>query len=132
MLLAVAVPLVIVAASGSGDGGGGSKLPSLRVEPSPGVPGEIVVYVEDVSLNTAAAAGEARSVTVECRNPEDEVVFSLSYPWPFTDTDNGTLDPHQHLTLNEATVDRVASCRLASRASRSRPSCPAASAAPGA
>ena len=49
--------------------------------------------MEDVSLNTAAAAGEARSVTVECRNPQDEVVFSSSYPWPFTDTDNGTLDP---------------------------------------
>ncbi len=112
VLLAVATPLVIVAVSSSGDDEGGSAKPSLRTERQPGATSEVVVYVEDPSANTSAAVGGEKTVTVECLDSRDEVVFSSIHAWPFTDTDDGTLDPHQHLDIDEGTVDSVVSCRL--------------------
>ena len=66
----------------------------------------------DPSANTPAAVGGENTVTVECLDSRDEVVFSSTHAWPFTDTDNGTLDPHQHLDIGAGTVDSVTSCRL--------------------
>ena len=112
VLLAVATPLLIVAVSSSGGDESGAAKPSLRTERLPGATPEVVVYAEDPSANTPAAVGGERTVTVECLDSRDEVVFSSTHAWPFTDTDDGTLDPHQHLNIDEGTVNRVASCRL--------------------
>jgi hypothetical protein len=111
VLLAVSVPLVIVAASGSGDGGE-ERPAGLRVEQTAGGLAEITVYVEDRSLNAPETAGGAPTVTVECVDGSGRVVFSEPERWPFTDTDDGTLDPHAHMGMNEELVERIARCRL--------------------
>ena len=113
VLLAVAVPLAIVAVSGSGDSeGGGSGSASLKVERFTGARPEIVVYVEDPGLNTTEVTGGATSVKIECLDARKAVVVSQSHPWPFTDTDEGSLHPHQHLAVGRAALEQVSSCRL--------------------
>jgi hypothetical protein len=110
VLLAVSVPLVIVAASG---GGGEAEeedaAGELRVERSTGRP-ELVVYVSPEANVAGRASGE--TVTVECVTAEGEVVGSQAERWPFSDTDQGTLDPHAHMSINPARINEVESCRL--------------------
>ncbi len=97
VLVAVAVPLVVLAlASGGGEESDEPDTASIKVERAPGVP-EIVVYVEDPELNVAETAGGRERVTVECLNTADAVIYGRGYAWPFTDTDDGLLDPHVHL-----------------------------------
>jgi hypothetical protein len=109
VLLAVLVPLVVIAVS---SGGGADGPPAgLQVERTPGVP-EVIVYVEDPEVNRTDTAGGAVRVTLECLDRDGEVVWSSREPWPFTDTDRGTLDPHVHLAIAATVVDRVARCRL--------------------
>jgi hypothetical protein len=109
VLLAVLVPLVVIAVS---SGGGADGPPAgLQVERTPGVP-EVIVYVEDPEVNRTDTAGGAVRVTLECLDRDGEVVWSSREPWPFTDTDRGTLDPHVHLAMAATVVDRVARCRL--------------------
>jgi hypothetical protein len=101
VLLCVSVPLVVVAASGSG--GSDERPAALRVERNPtGLP-ELIVYVEDRSLNRAATAGGARRVTVECENRAGEVLFRQPEPWPFSDTNGDATDP----TLTWASTRRA-------------------------
>jgi hypothetical protein len=109
VLLAVLVPLVVIAVS---SGGGADGPPAgLQVERTPGVP-EVIVYVEDPEVNRTDTAGGAVRVTLQCLDRDGEVVWSSREPWPFTDTDRGTLDPHVHLAMAATVVDRVARCRL--------------------
>jgi hypothetical protein len=108
VLLAVAVPLVILAAVGSG--GDDEEDGGLRVERSVELP-ELRVFVAPDD-NTAERAGGRGSVTVECLGPEGGVLASVSSPWPFTDTDDGTLDPHAHVPVNPERLNDVESCRL--------------------
>jgi hypothetical protein len=112
VLVAVAVPLVIVALSGGGEEAArDSAEGALRLERSPTTP-EVIVYMEDSSLNdTETTDGRAR-VTIECLDGGGTVVFSRAFPWPFVDTDGGTLSPHQHLTVHPSMLQRVTSCRL--------------------
>jgi hypothetical protein len=111
VLLAVAAPLVIVALAGSGDES--SERPAaLRVERTPGGLPEITIYVEDRSLNEPATAGGAGTVVIECVDADGRVVSSRPQRWPFTDTDDGTLDPHAHIGMDPAALERIARCRL--------------------
>lgn len=111
-LVVVAVPLVVLAlASGGGEEGEEPETASIKVERAPGFP-EIVVYVEDPELNTAETAGGRARVTVECVNTAGAVIYSQAYPWPFTETDDGLLDPHEHLEVDPGQVDSVSLCRL--------------------
>ena len=112
LLLAVAALLVIVALAGGGGEDRPERAAGLRVERTPGDLPELIIYVEDRSLNDAATAGGATSVVVECVDAEGRVVWSRPERWPFTDTDDGTLDPHAHIGMNEAAVERIARCRL--------------------
>jgi hypothetical protein len=112
VLLAVAVPLVIVALAGSGSEERPERPAGLRVERTPGGPPEVTIYVEDRSLNDPATAGGATSVVVECVDAEGRVVWSRPERWPFTDTDDGALDPHAHIGMDPATLERIARCRL--------------------
>lgn len=111
VLLVVAVPLVILALAGGGEEGDEPETASIKVERPPGFP-EIVVYVEDPELNKAETAGGRERVTVECLNTAGAVIYSQAYPWPFTETDDGLLDPHEHLEVDPGQVDSVSMCRL--------------------
>jgi hypothetical protein len=112
VLLAVSIPLVIVAVAGSGGDGDSDQPAGLRVERTPGGVPEIVLYVEDRSLNDPSTAGGAATVVVECVDADGEVVSSQPEGWPFTDTDQGTLDPHAHVPMSPELLDRIARCRL--------------------
>jgi hypothetical protein len=111
-LLAVGVPLVIVALAGSGDEDRPERPAGLRVERTGGDLPEVIIYVEDRSLNEPATAGGATSVVVECVDAEGRIVWSRPERWPFTDTDGGTLDPHAHIGMDPAALERIARCRL--------------------
>jgi hypothetical protein len=112
VLLAVAAPLVIVALAGSGGEDRPERPDGLRVERTPGDLPEVIIYVEDPSLNEPATAGGATSVVVECVDAEGRIVWSRPERWPFTDTDGGTLDPHAHIGMDQVAVERIVRCRL--------------------
>ena len=105
-LLALSIPLVIVALAGSGGDGDSEQPAGLRVERTPGGVPEIIVYVEDRSLNEPSTVGGAATVVVECVDAGGEVVSSNPESWPFTDTDQGTLDPHAHVAVSTELLDR--------------------------
>jgi hypothetical protein len=112
VLLAVAVPLVIVALAGGGDEEAAERPAGLRVARMPGGLPEIIIYVEDRSLNKPATAGGAATVVVECVDADGSILSSRPEAWPFSDTDQGTLDPHVHIGMDPALLERVARCRL--------------------
>jgi hypothetical protein len=91
-------------------GGDDEQNAGLRVERSTELP-ELRVFVAPGD-NTTERAGGRRSVTVECVDPDGGVVASQSEPWPFTDTDQGTLDPHAHVQVDPAGLGDVERCRL--------------------
>ncbi len=111
VLLALSLPLVVIAllTSGSESGAG------LRIER--GTPqatgGAITVYVDDPAQNVPGTADGARNVRLECFGRNDRLLRRSTHPWPFTDTDNATLDPHVHERMPQQQVDQVVSCRLA-------------------
>jgi hypothetical protein len=109
VLLVVAVPLGVLAAAGSG-GGDEEEQADLWVERSPQLP-ELLVYVTP-EANKAGRAGGRRSVILECVDPQDEVVVTRTEPWPFTDTDQNTVDPHTHVQVDPARIGDVERCRL--------------------
>jgi hypothetical protein len=109
VLLAVAIPLVIVAAMGSG-GGDDSEESSLRAERSPDLP-ELRVFL-DPDVNTPDRTGGRATVLVECLDDAGEVVARADEPFPFTDTDDNTLDPHVHMPVNPARLSDVVRCRV--------------------
>lgn len=109
VLLAVAVPLTIVALAGSG-GGDDEEDAGLRVERSPAVP-ELLVFLNP-DVNTPERTGGRRSVTVECLDTGGRVVSRQDETWPFTDTDQDTLDPHAHVPVNPARIGDVERCRV--------------------
>jgi hypothetical protein len=115
VLLAVAAPLVIVALAGSGDEeleAASERRAALRIERTPGRLPEITIYIEDRSLNNPATAGGAATVVVECVDAEGRIVSSRPEAWPFSDTDEGTVDPHAHIGMDPALLERIARCRL--------------------
>jgi hypothetical protein len=109
VLLAVAIPLTIVAVVGSA-GGDDEEEASLRVERSPDLP-ELRVYL-DPDVNTPERTGGRQSVLVECLNEAGEVVARADEAFPFTDTDQETLDPHVHMPVNPARINDVVRCRV--------------------
>ena len=109
VLLAVAIPLTIVAVVGSG-GGDDEEESSLRVERSPDLP-ELRVFL-DPDVNTPERTGGRPTVLVECLDEAGEVVTRADEPFPFTDTDNNTLDPHVHMPVNPARISDVVRCRV--------------------
>jgi hypothetical protein len=110
VLLVLAVPLTIVAIAGSGGGGSESDEPEMRVERSPEV-FEVRVFVEP-EVNVPGRTRGRRTVTVECVDAGGAVIASEDETWPFTDTDQNTLDPHAHVRVNPARIDDVSLCRV--------------------
>ena len=109
VLLAVAVPLTIVAVVGSG-GGDDEEETGLRVERSPDLP-ELLVFL-DPDVNSPERTGGRRSVVVECLDTNSGVVARSDETWPFTDTDQETVDPHVHMPMNPARINDVVRCRV--------------------
>ena len=109
VLLAVAVPLTIVAVIGAG-GGDDEEDTGLRVERSPDV-SELLVFLTP-EVNKPERTGGRRSVTIECLDTGGGVVSRRVEPWPFTDTDQNTLDPHVHVPVNPARINDVERCRV--------------------
>ena len=110
VLLAVAIPLTIVAVLGSGGGDDEEEETSLRVELSPDAP-ELRVFL-DPEVNTPERTGGRTSVLVECLDDAGGVLARANEPFPFTDTDDNTLDPHVHLRVNPARINDVVRCRV--------------------
>jgi hypothetical protein len=109
VLLAVALPLTVVAVLGSGEGDDEEES-SLRVERSPDLP-ELRVYL-DPEVNKRQRTGGRPNVLVECLDEAGEVVVRSDEPFPFTDTDQNTLDPHVHMPVNPARIGEVVRCRV--------------------
>ena len=102
----------MVALAGSGDDDVDERPAGLRVERSPGGLPEITIYLEDRSLNKRSATGGAARVVVECVDTGGRIVWNRPERWPFADTDQGTLDPHAHIGMDPALLDRIARCRI--------------------
>jgi hypothetical protein len=49
---------------------------------------------------------------VECLDGDGGVVARKDEPWPFSDTDGNTLDPHAHVPVNPARINDVERCRV--------------------
>jgi hypothetical protein len=108
--LSVVVGL-LVASCGGGGGDEPESDDALRVERSNQVP-EILLYIDDESVNRPARAGGRSRVTIECLDENGLVLASKVEPWPMTETDGNTLAPHAHLPVNPARIAEVASCRI--------------------
>jgi hypothetical protein len=111
VLLALALPLTIVAVVGSA-GGDDEEVEEagLRVERSAGV-SELIVFL-DPDVNKPERTGGRPSVLVECLDEAGGVVARSDEPFPFTDTDQETRDPHVHVRINPARINDVVSCRV--------------------
>jgi hypothetical protein len=110
VLLAVSVPLVVIAAAGGGSDDAGEA--GLRIEPSKqGLP-EVVLYLEDIAVNTPETTDGARRVRVTCTDSDGVIVFRGSERWPFRDTDGGKFDPHVHVFVDPAVLGKISRCRL--------------------
>jgi hypothetical protein len=111
VLLAISVPLIVIAAAGGGGSDEGAE-DGLRIEPSrQGLP-EVVLYLEDIDVNTPATAGGARQVRVACSDRDGAVVVRGTERWPFTDTDGGKFDPHVHVSVDPSVLGKISRCRL--------------------
>jgi hypothetical protein len=110
VLLAVAVPLTIVAVAGSGRGDDDEEVPALRAERSPDAP-ELLVFL-DPDVNKPERSEGSGTVTVECVGTGGGVVASKVEPWPFTDTDQNTVDPHAHVPVDPARMGEIERCRV--------------------
>jgi hypothetical protein len=109
VLLVLAIPLTIVAVAGSG-GGDDEEEAALWVERSPTIP-ELRVFL-DPKANKPERTGGRPSVLVECLDDAGAVVVRSDEPFPFTDTDQETLDPHVHMRVNPARIGDVVRCRV--------------------
>ena len=109
VLVAIMIPLLVVAIAG---GGSRDDEPAgLRGERSKGTP-EVVIYLEDPAVNQPATNDDRPRVGVECLDESGAVVFRGQERWPFSDTDGGVFDPHVHVSIDPAALDRIRRCRL--------------------
>jgi hypothetical protein len=109
VLVVAAAGLIAIALAAGGDSEGP---PGLRVELSPDAPDDLLVYVPRAS-NVPGTAGGRRTVRLECLDRRDRVVAKSRQAWPFTDTDDGTVDPHVHQFVPADRARRIERCRLA-------------------
>jgi hypothetical protein len=111
VLLAVAAPLVVLALAGSGDDEADERPAGLHVERSPGGLPEITIYLEDRSSTSARRRAAQRRSSSHASTPAAGSSGTAESAG-LTDTDQGTLDPHAHVGMDPALLDRIARCRI--------------------
>lgn len=105
VLVVVAVPIAILSASSS-DGG----TARLLIAPASA---EVVVSLDDPSVNTPGTTGGKQRVTVECLDANGRTVVKGEQDWPFSDDAGlGAGRPHAHQPVPPQQVAAIASCRL--------------------
>ena len=105
-VLAAGVALIVlIAVLATGGSGGGD----LRAEVAS--PTDLIVYVTD-DANAPGTADGKRVVTLECFDRKGAVVVRGHHPWPFTDTDDGTVDAHVHQAVPVDRMGNLKRCRL--------------------
>jgi hypothetical protein len=109
MMLAalVAAPLVVWA----GSAGGEEK--ALIVERGPGVTGknEFIVSLGDEDLNRLETTRGIRTVRLECRGRDGELVLRGEQRWPFVN-ERGFEYPHTHQAASREQLLEADRCRL--------------------
>jgi hypothetical protein len=111
VLLAVAAPLVLVALLTGGDDAPATGLRIERAAAQDSAIAQIVVYVDDPAANVPESA-DGPNVELQCLDRDGRIVVRAVHPWPFSDTDQGTLDPHIHQNVNAREAPRIVRCRL--------------------
>jgi hypothetical protein len=114
VLVVIGVPLGILLAAGGGDDPEPKPKPQraagLRVERGPSG-SDLTIYVKP-AVNVPGRAGGRRQVLLECVDSDGDAVMAQDEAWPFADTDQGTLDPHAHMTLDPLSITAVERCLL--------------------
>ena len=112
VLIVIGVPLAVLL------GGGGESKPTPKPQRATGLRVErgtsgsdLIIYVQP-ALNVPARAGGRRQVLLECVDSDGDAVMAQDEGWPFADTDQGTLDPHAHMTLDPLSITAVERCLL--------------------
>jgi hypothetical protein len=100
--VALIVLIAVLATGGSADGG-------LRAEVAS--PTDLLIYVKEED-NVPGIADGKRAVTVECVDRKGATVVRGHHAWPFSDTDNGTVDPHVHQVVPADRSGDLRRCRL--------------------
>jgi len=103
----MAVTVAVVGIPGCGDGHEPASRLDVEIAGS-----DLIVYVSDLEANVPAIAGGAKEVELVCRDDRGVVVLRRVEPWPFTDTDDGSLAPHVHERLGAARSSDIAQCSL--------------------
>ena len=104
----VLVPLVIWTASSLSEED--SPLTVVSESAGPGPPALIVSL--PIELNSPETVGGGETVELACLDSDDEPVFRVEHPFPFTDTDDDAADPHVHQPVTAGLLESVERCRL--------------------
>ena len=111
VLVVIGVPLAVLLGGGGDDPTPKPKprrATGLRVESGTS---DLTIYVKP-AVNVPARAGGRRQVLRECVDSDGDTVQAQDEAWPFADTDQGTLDPHAHMTLDPLSITAVERCLL--------------------
>jgi hypothetical protein len=103
----ITMPLIVWAGSSGGD----EK--NLIVERATGRTGapEFIVSLADKKVNTLATSNGKRTVRVECRGREGQVVLDAKQKWPFIN-EPGYDYPHAHQPASREQLQQADRCRL--------------------
>jgi hypothetical protein len=113
VLVVIGVPLAVLL-GGGGDESKPKPMPhratGLRVER--GTSGsDLTIYVKP-AVNVPGRAGGRRQVLLKCVDSDGDAVMAQDEAWPFAETDQGTFDPHAHMTLDPLSITAVQRCLL--------------------
>ena len=111
-LLAAALGL---AGCGSSSSEEGPSRAALRIETALAPTGEgteLIVSIDEPEANRPKTAGNRKAVALECLDQAGAVLVRARHPWPFTDTDDGLVDPHVHQPVPSRRLTTLKRCRL--------------------
>jgi hypothetical protein len=105
----ITLPLIVWAGSSGGDDEEGLKVE--RSTSRTGAP-EFIVSLGDEEMNTLATNNGKRSVRLECRGQDGEVVLDAQRKWPFRNKELGYDYPHTHQRVSWGQLQQADRCRL--------------------
>ena len=109
IVVVITLPLIVWA----GSSGGEDDREGLIVERATSRTGapEFIVSLADAKMNKLATNNGNRSVRVECRGDEGEVVLDAKQKWPFIN-EPGYDYPHAHQPASREQLQEADRCRL--------------------